>query len=150
MAPRNRLLRPLLVGATILTVLAALGLVGLVSFGVWQLSRPADASDPRNRVSALKTTREWARLAPFPVPDSAIDLRIQGSAFTRQFIVKFRAPAGDVERWMAASPGLQGAKPIPQPDGSLRFSIQPGGGAQTAEVFLSKDGTQVTIDTWWS
>lgn len=152
MANRQRARRALLIAAAalLLAVLMGAGVIASMSFAAWEGARANASALPENRATALRLAREWARLAPYPVPESAIELTSEGSAFTRQFTLRFTAPRGDVKRWIAASPGLKEAKPVAEPGGALRYTIQPGGGAQFAELVLSADGTQVTIDTWWS
>lgn len=129
---------------TALMVFAILGLVG----GWYLLSE----SSPLNRASALKVTKEWGRLADFPAHSRIAKLDVQGSMFTRGFVVIFEAPAAEVEQWIKDSPGLSDAKTTTtvQEDGSTLYQVTPGGGAQFAEVLISASKKLVRIHVFWS
>jgi len=107
-------------------------------------------SSPINRASALKTTREWARLAPYPKSAHRFDIEIKGSMFTREFTVLFEGSPEDIKNWIKASPGTKDTTPINNADGSVCYKIEPGGGAQFAELTLDSNGKVVRIHTYWS
>ncbi len=126
-------------------MLASLGVACtlIVAFLVVQHRR----AEQRQR---LEIPREWARLAPYP--ESARDLRAStsGSMFTRAFRVSFTAPAPDIERWLADSPGMREATPERVSPGKRHFAIKPGGGAQHAEVTVDDTTGSVSIYVAWS
>lgn len=107
-------------------------------------------NSPINRRSAIKTTQEWARLAPFPSSATNITIEPKGSVFSREFQVSFTSSEEDVRKWLKESPGTSAAVLKSEPDGTTLFKITPGGGAQFAEVILSKDKKTVRIRTYWS
>lgn len=69
--------------------------------------------------------------------------------FTREVIVQFVAPLEDVNSWLADSPGTAGV--MPEVSGAVRtYSIDPGGGAQFAEVKVDELRQAVRIWAYWS
>ena len=144
MKPRTKTLIIVLCLAFIALCLAFIALGAIV---VWLDFGPGSLI---SRESAIAATREWARLSPLPQSAVNLNIAIKGSMFTREFIIKFEAPSGDVQKWLSSSPGTTQTTPIQQDDGSLRYEIDPGGGAQFAEVTVSKDGTRVRIRAYWS
>ena len=102
-----------------------------------------------NYHSALEATKEWARLEDFPSSANSLTVEIQGGMFTRGFNVQFDAPLADIEKWLNKSPGTSSV--TPSIDGSIRnYDIEPGGGAQHAELGLDESTGRVTINTYWS
>ena len=102
-----------------------------------------------DRQSAMEAVQTWGRLAPLPSSATDLTVTVEGSAFTRAFRVSFRAPAADVNRWLAESPGTKGV--VPERSGSTwRYVIQPGGGAQHAEVTVDDRDDSVRIYVYWS
>ena len=137
--------------ACLVALLGFCGLLLLTVAGVVALLLLLGHSSPMARNSALSTAREWARVADFPVSASSVEIEVRGSSFTREFIVTFDAPAGDVEQWVKDSPGLSSvASPRILDDGSTLYEIVPGGGAQFAEVAISASGERVRIRVYWS
>ena len=123
------------------------GVFVLLIGGLWLFFCPRS---PINRRSALATAREWARLAAYPGSAGRIDVEIGGSAFSREFIIEFTGLADDIADWIKASPGTKDVIPVTNADGSVLYKIQPGGGAQFAEVILYDNGKTVRIRTFWS
>ncbi len=120
-----------------------LGFVLLIAFAVVWVRR----TEQRQQ---LEIPLEWARLAPYP--ETARDLRAStaGGAFSRSFRVSFSAPAGDIERWLQASPGTREAAPTAPSPGQRHFAIKPGGGAQHAEVTVDDASGVVSVYVYWS
>lgn len=129
-------------------------LLGISAFYVSELltlgasSNDRDNSDPKVQQEMLKTTLEWCGLAP--VPDSKINLNIktEGSAFTRCFRCNFDLPKDDLESWVSKSPGLQDAV-ITGGDSVKEYTIIPDGAAY-AEATIDFDKGHVTLYTYWS
>ena len=108
-------------------------------------------ASPLNRRSAIRTTLEWARLAPFPVPHSSLHVEVSGSPLTRQFWISFTGDPQKIQEWLEASPGTRGLQPLSERDsaGWLVYSIDPAHGL-IAEVHLSPDKSQVMVIAIWS
>ena len=102
-----------------------------------------------NYYVALDKTREWARMADFPASATNIDVEITGSMFTREFVVLFDAPAADINNWLAQSAGTAGVTPESS-NGVRKYAIEPGGGAQFAEIQVDDNENRVRIRTYWS
>jgi hypothetical protein len=120
---------------------AVYGVVG------WML---VSSESPLNRASAIKVTREWARLAPLPPSATKPEIEVRGGMFTREFVISFSAPSDEVQAWLQSSPGIRDAKITQESDGGVTYTIAPGGGAQFAELRLSADRRGVTIRAYWS
>jgi hypothetical protein len=131
-------------------LLASVTLFASVVLGAGLMWFVFDAESPLNRESVVSATREWARLDPFPSSTRNMRLETTGSLFSREFAVEFDAPKADVQKWLSSSPGTSESTPLHQADGSLRFEIKPGGGAQFASIIVSRDGTHVRIRAYWS
>lgn len=102
-----------------------------------------------NYHSAIAATRKWARLSEFPATASDITIKATGSMFTRQFTVTFVAPLEDINSWLGKSPGTKDVTPTAT--GSVRkYEIEPGGGAQHAELEVDEGTRIVKIITYWS
>lgn len=70
--------------------------------------------------------------------------------FSRWFRVRFVAPADEIERWLSESPGTREAAPMTDSPGIRHFDIEPGGGAQHAEVDVDDTEHSVSIYVYWS
>lgn len=131
---------------SLLFAIFGLGIIFIVVFGAGDLC----SNSPSNQASALEVSREWARLAPLPKSAKTIKTEITGSAFTREFIITFEAPKQDIETWLKMSPGTKNIVPIKEAGGILRYQIKPGGGAEFAEIIVSRERTKVRINTYWN
>ncbi len=128
----------------ILRYAVALGTLLLIA-GIYGYVNLRSAQDR----DAIQTIREWARLVELPA--TATDIRVQtsGSPFTRDFTVTFVAPREDVEAWLHQSPGTTGL--TPKTEGSIqKYDIQPGGGAQHADLEFDPHTGAVKIHAYWS
>lgn len=129
----------------ITAALAVLGAVLLAAAG-WLL---ISEDSPLVRASAIDATCAWARLEPFPKSASEVKIRVTGSMFTREFHISFTAPPEDIQKWLELSAGPREAKKQ-LADGTITYEIEPGEGAQFAQVTLSRDRRKVFIRTYWS
>lgn len=102
-----------------------------------------------NYHTAIETTKEWARLNEFPENATNLTVDRDGSLFTVEFVVEFRAPLADIEKWLQESPGTTSVAPTVL-DGVRRYPINPGGGAQFAELEVNEKTGHVRIRTYWS
>ena len=128
-----------------------LSLGGLGAFLIIALGSPSLCSQsPSNRAYAIETARDWARLDSLPKSARNINTESTGGAFTTQhFTITFEAPKEDIEAWLKDSPGTKDIVPTKLSDGSLKYSISPGGKAAFAELILSADGKTVWLNTYW-
>lgn len=94
--------------------------------------------------------QEWGRLAPLPDSVSDLQIRAEGSRFTRSFHAIFNLPNDDLAKWIEASPSLQDAQIQAAEDSPHKYTIKPGGGAQYAEAVIDLDNGLVQIYTYWS
>lgn len=134
-----------IVGLLILAGVFIVGVLGIV--GVLFLLSP---SSPGNQASALEVTKEWGRLADFPAHSKVTEIDVRGTMFTRGFVVVFEAPLPEIEQWVKDSSGLAEAKVTLQEDGSTLYKMDPGGGAQFAEVVIWVSEGLVRIHVYWS
>lgn len=109
-----------------------------------------DPESPLDQESAIDTTQEWARLADFPPSTRNVQIDTKGSMFSREFIIEFEASPEDIAQWLRDSPGPSAATPERLDDGSLRYPIDAGGGAQFAEVIHWPSVGKVRIRAYWS
>ncbi len=136
----------LLVSVITLFVLAAV-LVVVLGASFYSFNRQDNVD------SAIKATREWGRLAPFPESASDLDVVTEGSMFTRAFRVTFQAPLDDIEQWIESSPGLEESTVEMIHTGTSKYVIEPGEGAAYAEVVITVLGDGmglVEIYAYWS
>ena len=103
-----------------------------------------------NRPGAMRCILEWGRLAPFPESARVSSISTTGNMFTRGFRVSFTAPAEDIEQWLRQSPGTASIRPSVRSSGERRFQIEPGRGAQGAEVRVDDKSHRVFIRVYWS
>jgi hypothetical protein len=102
-----------------------------------------------SKMSAVNTTRSWARLSPLPVPLWRVEIESEGNMFSRGFIMEFEAPAHEVSEWLSTSPGTESCS-WKENDGVRRCNIAPGEGANMAEISVLNEGTSVWVYASWS
>ena len=138
--------------AVALFSLLAIAVLVTIAAAVYLLtgSNDRDSRDPWAKASMLKVTLEWGRLAPLPKNISNYTIRTEGNSFTRSFYTSFTASKSDIEQWVKASPGLAETTPTQQPDGSEKYAIKPGGGANLATVTIDENTGKVDIYVEWS
>jgi len=132
------------------------GLILVVFFGFilirfnLVLSNRIDNQNPDKQAEMIALTLEWARLAPFPITAYNFSIISEGNTFTRSFRASFNAPEADIRKWVAESPGLQDAVIELTPEGEQIFNIQPGGGANKAEITIDYKSCVVEVFVSWS
>lgn len=102
-----------------------------------------------NRQSAIDTAIAWARLAPPPVSSLRVNVDVSGSMFSREIRLSFRPTEDQLERWLLASDGISDAQIIRHSE-VTSYRIQPGEGAQFAEVRVNESTGYVEVRTYWS
>jgi hypothetical protein len=143
----------LVVGAVVL-------LFNLVFSPAWQQLSPgilpakpiewllyADNS-PINQPRILQTVNLWARLDPLPNSANNIVVDSDGELFSKVYIVRFDAPAPDVEQWLRHSRGIIDETPESLDDGKVYYRIRPRD-AQFADVTVAPDSQSVLIRAAW-
>lgn len=98
------------------------------------------------RQSAIRCVREWARVAPFPQDCKEFRISTTGSMFSRQFNCSFEAPKKVIVEWLKRCPGLREESAFTE----SKYKVEPGGGAQFAEIIMDWANNKVTINTYWS
>ena len=102
-----------------------------------------------DRQAILETTQEWARIEAIPDSAEITSIEKHGSPLTREFQVTFTASEEVIREWLETSPGTRDVTPVI--DGTLeKYSINPGGGAQFAEITYNTETNEVFIRTYWS
>lgn len=107
-----------------------------------------------NRLSAIHTAEEWARLQPLPACASKAIVTTDGGMFSREIIINFSCDRESLAQWVNSSPGLKDAKVSlsgPSKNGKYtNYKISPGGGAMFAFVQINWKSNAVYIRTYWS
>lgn len=102
-----------------------------------------------NYYGGFDATKEWARLNDYPASATDFTVKTRGGPFTREFTVTFVAPLEDIDAWLNQSPGTKDVTPTTK--GFVRrYEIEPGGGAQHAELEVDERTNTVWINAWWS
>jgi hypothetical protein len=116
-----------------------------VFVGVTAAGRHFDDPD----AGAVDTALTWARLDELPASAVDVEIDARGSRFTRQFTITFRADPDEIDQWLQSSPGIDNANreaagPI------VTYLIEPGDGAQFAQVRYDTTTHVIEILTYWS
>jgi len=102
-----------------------------------------------DRKEIIRVAQEWANLSPFPENANITSIEKQGSAFSREFQIKFTAPEKEIRKWLSDSPGTSSI--TPEVNGGIeKYSVKPAGGAQFAEVIYNTKKNEVFIRVYWS
>ena len=107
----------------------------------WSSSRSNQSTINANRPSTIENVIGWIKLQPFPVPESNLIVKSEGTTDNREYIIRFKASKNTVKKWIRGCSGLKGLKPIILKDGFCIYQIKPG----KDEVFISADGSIVTV-----
>ena len=94
--------------------------------------------------SAMKATIKWAQVERLPKSATNITVETKDSIFAREFVVTFDATAADISSWLSKSAGTANTTPEYE-DGVFKYQIEPGDGAQFAEVQVDDYKNQVEI-----
>jgi len=135
----------------VIVIASIVCLVGIISFVVLYLPLP-NARDNRNPAKQKEMTiiiLEWGRLAPFPANATNVSIETEGNSFTRSFRASFVAPKQEIQAWIKDSPGINTVTPQVLSDDKVKYIIEPGGGANIAEVTIDFALNQVNIYVSW-
>ena len=105
---------------------------------------------PVNKKLAISTALEWTRLSPLPSSAKNIETKISGSAFTREYIVVFNAPAKDIERWLLSSAGIENVVPKELVNGYIEYQIKTIENVSYGKLIVDKSKRKVYIRAVWS
>lgn len=108
------------------------------------------ARESRNTENDIKTALEWGGLAELPANAKEIDIRQEGSAFTREFILMFTSDSLQIEDWILKSPGLQFVQSLLLNDGRMEYHVDGQAGSIGGTVYIDKKNGKVLIDVSWS
>ena len=97
----------------------------------------------------IKTTLVWGNLSPIPQTAAISKIEKKGSAFTREFYISFSDSQSNIKQWLNESIGTSKVTPTIEGDYE-KYSINPGGGAQFAEVIVNTRLNTVLIHVYWS
>jgi hypothetical protein len=109
------------------------------------LSNSRDNQDPAKQEEMMALVLEWGRLSSFPANASQVFVETEGNSFTRSFHASFVAPREDIQTWIKDSPELNETTPEELSDNKLQYIIEPGGGANRAEVTIDYGLNEVKI-----
>jgi hypothetical protein len=134
----------LAVGSVIAVCLVSIAAIMVVS------TNARDNRNPIRQAEMIDLILEWGRLAPFPVHATNLSVQTEGNPFTRSFRASFSAPEQEIKEWMAKSPGFRNCISQTMPDGRIKYTIEPGGGANYAEAIIDFSINKVEIYVSWS
>ncbi|NJD01180.1 MAG: hypothetical protein FIA99_00960 [Ruminiclostridium sp.] len=135
----------------IAAIIICVVIIIITLFTIYLLNSNAiDNINPIAKSFMLKTTLEWGRLAPIPKSRTEFNIKTEGGPFTRSFRSSFYLPKTDLEKWIAASPGLADAEIENINDSKQKYIIKPGGGAQYGEAVIDFEKSFIEIYVYWS
>jgi hypothetical protein len=103
---------------------------------------------PWQRKEAIETTLNWGGLAELPKEAEIVNVEKEGSAFTRTFIVEFKATESEIENWILKSKRLKNTGPKMR--GQIKtYEIYPGEDKSLGGKVNVENG-KVTIRMSWS
>jgi|GEM_PF-1180784 len=113
-------------------------------------SNEKDNNDTAKKISMIKCTEEWGRLAELPDSKTEFNIYTEGNSFTRSFRCSFYLPKSDLDKWIKESSGLQDAEIKTIDSSKKRYIIKPGKGANHAESTIDFQKCYVEIYVSWS
>jgi hypothetical protein len=103
---------------------------------------------PWRKDEAIKTTLNWGGLYKLPEHIENLEIEQRGSAFTRQFIIKFSSDPKEIQKWILNSKRLKNNVPKINYKTKI-YEIYPGeNGAMGGKVEI--EGAKVFINISWS
>lgn len=80
---------------------------------------------PWQKKVAIETTLNWGGLAELPKEAEIINIEKEGNAFTRTFIIEFKANKSEINNWILKSKRLKNT--VPKIRGAIKtYEIYPG------------------------
>jgi hypothetical protein len=103
---------------------------------------------PWRKDEAINTTLSWGGLYKLPEHIENFEIEQRGSAFTRQFIIKFNSDQKEIKKWILNSKRLKNNVPKINYKTKI-YEIYPGeNGAMGGKVEI--EGIKVLINISWS
>jgi hypothetical protein len=103
---------------------------------------------PWRKDDAINTTLSWGGLYKLPEHIENLEIEQRGSAFSRQFIIKFSSGSKEIQKWILNSKRLKNNVPKINYKTKI-YEIYPGeNGAMGGKVEI--DGLKVLINISWS
>lgn len=135
-----------LLGALLVT-----GLLGIVIYGSGLRLGPS-GYPYFTAEKANANVLEWARLSPWPAEAQNFSIKNSGTLFTCEFRVSFSGDPAAIEAWVKSCPGIadpDGTHDTAS-DGTVTYTIPPGGEAMYAELVHNPQRGTVNIFTHWN
>lgn len=103
---------------------------------------------PWRKEEVIKTTLSWGGLYKLPENIENLEIEQRGSAFSRQFIIKFSSDQKEIQKWILNSKRLKNNVPKINYKTKI-YEIYPGeNGAMGGKVEI--EGIKVLINISWS
>lgn len=103
-----------------------------------------------NQKSAWNATFEWTGISALPTWAYNKKLEVQGSMFTRTFVVTFNGTPEQIAEWLKTEPALQGVNPEKVDEKTDKYILKPQGGSSYDEVKVDRLNNKITIRASWS
>ncbi|MCA8829903.1 hypothetical protein [Hymenobacter pini] len=132
---KRSLTRAVLIVTVLLTTLATYALL-------------TDRVMPWNKQAAIDTALAWGGLNPLPVQTVDVDVRTEGSMFSRKIILGFACAPVELAAWIARNKKLATAHYRLQ-NGTKTYEIRPGEAGAYGGTIVVK-GQIVRIEMSWS
>lgn len=97
--------------------------------------------------SAWKAAFEWTGISSIPSWATDPKIAIEGSSFSRTFVITFKGSRADIERWVKTEPALKQAQHVK--GATEKYILVPQKGSSYGEVIIDQTGL-VTIRAVWS
>jgi hypothetical protein len=130
------------------SVLKILSLIFVLFIALIYLNFFSNIVFPWKKDVAINTTLNWGGLSKLPDNMENLEIEKRGSAFSRQFIIKFCSDQKEIQKWILNSKRLKNN--IPQINKKTKvYEISPGeNGALGGKVEI--EGTKVLINISWN
>lgn len=87
----------------------------------------------------------WAGLEPLPASVQSLEVKPEGSAFSRTFRITFTLPSNDLEAWLENSEKLKNLSPELMTNGEEQYVLEPELGARVAELRVDMGSGRVEL-----
>ena len=99
--------------------------------------------------NAIEASLAWSRMRALPATAEQVETTVMGSTFSREVEVSFYGSRESIETWIEDSPGTRNAT-VSEVGNISTYEIEPGEGAQFAQVTVNWTALTVTIHAYWS
>lgn len=98
----------------------------------------------------LNLSLKWSGLESYPNEIQNLEIKPEGSYFSREFRVTFDVPVEELDRWITENSKIKSTEPELTDDGLEKYLLEPEGGAKVAELFVNRESGQVELYVLWS